>query len=331
MTVVTRLDPPGPPARETRDGFEVVRLPVSRWPLARTVLDLARIEGAVRRLAPRPDLLLCFQTFLSGVAGVRLQGSLGIPAVVWIRHTDEYRLSSSPLARLTGPRVWATARGVLVQSEANRREMLAELGRRSASLAARVGSRLGVGPNGLELPRAPGPPGGRVLTVGRLVRGKGVGVVIDAMAGLRAGLTVAGDGPERARLEARARRLGLDARFEGFVSRARLDVLYREAACVALASRGEGLPNVVLESFAHARPVVATPVAGTADLVTDGANGLLVPHGDAAALRAALSRLTGEPALAARLGRGGREVAETFAWERVEPQLEAALGRWCRP
>jgi glycosyltransferase involved in cell wall biosynthesis len=50
-------------------------------------------------------------------------------------------------------------------------------------------------------------------------------------------VTVAGDGPERARLEAQAAHHGLDARFEGNVGRDRLDTLYREAACVVLASR----------------------------------------------------------------------------------------------
>jgi glycosyltransferase involved in cell wall biosynthesis len=168
-----------------------------------------------------------------------------------------------------------------------------------------------------------------VLIVGRLIRDKGVDVALDAAAGLRALVTVAGDGPERARLEARALRLGRVARFEGNVGRERLDVLYREAACVVLASRrGEGLPNVLLEAFAYARPVVATPVSGVRDLVTDGVNGLLVPPGEEGALRAALTRLVHERGLADRLGAAARETAERFEWGRVRPALEESLERW---
>ena len=64
VTVITRRDPPTQPARESREGFEVVRLPMSRVPLWRTVADLTGIERALRALPARPDVLLCFQTFV---------------------------------------------------------------------------------------------------------------------------------------------------------------------------------------------------------------------------------------------------------------------------
>jgi glycosyltransferase involved in cell wall biosynthesis len=87
---------------------------------------------------------------------------------------------------------------------------------------------------------------------------------------------------------------------------------------------------VLLEAFSYARPVVATPVTGVTDLVTDGANGLLVPPGDAHALRDALARLFHERGLADRLGSLARATAERFAWDRVRPALEEALERWRR-
>src|SRR5205823_12924742 len=85
VVVVTRRDPPWQRAEETRDGFAVKRLPVSRMPLWRTFRDLHAVERVIRGLAPRPELCLCFQTFVSGLAGVRVQARLGIPAVVWVR------------------------------------------------------------------------------------------------------------------------------------------------------------------------------------------------------------------------------------------------------
>jgi glycosyltransferase involved in cell wall biosynthesis len=142
-------------------------------------------------------------------------------------------------------------------------------------------------------------------------------------------LTIAGEGPERERLAARAARHGLDVRFEGFVGRDRLATLYRESAVVVLgARRGEGFPNVVLEAMAHARPVVSTAVAGVRDLIQDGVNGLLVPPDDPLALRDALARPSHERGLAERLGRAARATAESHAWDRVVPRLEAALARW---
>ena len=99
---------------------------------------------------------------------------------------------------------------------------------------------------------------------------------------------------------------------------------------VLASRRGEGLPNVLLEAFAYGRAVVATSVTGVTDLVRDGVNGLLVPAGDALALRDALARLAHERGLAERLGTAARATATGFAWDRARPRLEAALERWAR-
>lgn len=329
VTVITRREPLGQPAREERDGFTVVRLPVSRFPGWRTLADLRAIDGAISRLEPKPDVLLCFQTFVSGLAGTRTGRRLGIPTVVWIRGESEYRLSWSRLHRTLSPRVWSGATGVLVQSEENRRQLLEEMARFAPGRLARVRDRLDVVPNGLELPPGPFTRGDRVLTVGRLIPEKGMDTVIDAAAAAGMPLTIAGHGPERAALEARAARRGVDCHFEGYASRERLALLYREASCVVLAARqGEGLPNVVLEGMANARAVIATPCAGTRDLLVDGVTGIVVPEDDSAALAGALARLQQDPALATRLGEAARRSAESFAWEAVRPRLEACLERW---
>jgi glycogen synthase len=334
VTVITRQDAADSDGRASAHAkgkpYVLHRLSVSRVPLLRTAVDVARIARAVASLTPRPDLLLCFQTFVSGFAGVRIQRATGIPAVVWIRGEEEYRLARSLSTRIVSPRVWTEARGVLVQSEANRATLLEELGRVAPGRVADVGARLAVVPNGIELPSvAPISDSRRVLAVGRLIADKGMDVVIEALAGTELELTIAGDGPERARLEPLAARTGALVRFEGNVSRARLDALYRDARCVVLASRrGEGMPNVLLEAMAQARPVVATPVAGVRDLVRDGINGTLVPVADVLALRAAIVRLTTDAAMAERLGTAGRATVEPFAWAEVEPKLEAALVRW---
>jgi glycosyltransferase involved in cell wall biosynthesis len=70
----------------------------------------------------------------------------------------------------------------------------------------------------------------------------------------------------------------------------------------------------VLEAMAHAKPVVATPVGGTAELVVDGETGVLVPPGDADALAAAIAALVADPDRARRLGEAGsRRVRHDFS------------------
>jgi len=331
VTVVTRRETPGPETRERRDGFDVIRLPVSRIPMWRALRDVSGIERVVASLDPRPDALLCFQTFVSGFAGVRIQQHHGIPALVWIRGEGEYRGAHSA-ARWVAPQVWRDARAVLIQTESGRTELLHELEWRSSALRATVEAKLAVVPNGLDLPlperiAAPG-PGARVLAVGRLIPDKGMDVAIDALAPGRTPLTLAGSGPERARLETRARRLGADVRFEGFVGREALARLYQASSCFVLAARrGEGLPNVLLEAMSWGLPVVATSVAGVRELVRHEINGLLVPPDDAKALASAIGRVSREPVLAERLASGARATAEEYAWDRVRPRLEAQLER----
>jgi glycosyltransferase involved in cell wall biosynthesis len=94
--------------------------------------------------------------------------------------------------------------------------------------------------------------------------------------------------------------------------------LIREARVVALPSRTEGLPIVLLEAMAQARPVVATPVGGTPELVVDGETGVLVPPGDVHALAQALREVLDDDERARRLGESGRRrVEEHFSAERM--------------
>jgi glycosyltransferase involved in cell wall biosynthesis len=92
----------------------------------------------------------------------------------------------------------------------------------------------------------------------------------------------------------------------------------------------DNMPVAVVEAGALGLPVVCTSVGGVPDLLTDGETGLLVPDGDAEAMARAVLRLLGDPDLAERLSRGGREMALRSAWESVRPQWEELFGELLR-
>ena len=179
--------------------------------------------------------------------------------------------------------------------------------------------------SGLAPRRPAGVPDGvpMLLALGRLHRNKAFDVLIRAMRHVeRAHLVIAGEGPERAALEALARGEGVADRVHmpGWAD----DTGALIAACAVLVcpSRHEPLGNVVIEGFSAARPVVAARAQGPVELIRDGADGLLVPLEDERALGGALSAVLGDPVLAGRLAAAGRC--------RYEAEFAAApvLARW---
>jgi glycosyltransferase involved in cell wall biosynthesis len=160
----------------------------------------------------------------------------------------------------------------------------------------------------------PPPASDTLLCVGRLSAQKGHWLLIDAFArlvreGVGARLVLAGDGELRHPLERRIRETGIGDRvaITGWVSNERVRELLRECRALVLPSFAEGLPVVIMEAFAMARPVISTFVGAIPELVEAGVNGWLVPAGDEGALAAAMrDALLSPPARLEALGRAGR-------------------------
>lgn len=160
-----------------------------------------------------------------------------------------------------------------------------------------------------------------VLAVARLHPQKRLDLLIEAAAGWRDDprrpqVLLAGDGPLRASLQAHAERLGAPVEFLGPVRD--VPALLARADVVALPSDWEARPLVAQEALAAGVPLVVTAVGGVRELV--GAAAVLVPPGDAAALRAALERVLGDPSLRQRLRRDGPAQAHT--WPTAEQMVE---------
>lgn len=164
-----------------------------------------------------------------------------------------------------------------------------------------------------------------VLTPARLDAQKGHATLLQAAAEVPdAVFALAGEGPERGGLEAEARRLGVAERVR-FLGR-RQDVPELLAACdvFALPSLYEGSSLAVLEAMAAGRPVVSSAIGGTEELIEDGDSGLLVPPGDAGALRDALRRLLDDAGLRDSLAARARErVERRFTRERMAAEVTA--------
>jgi glycosyltransferase involved in cell wall biosynthesis len=120
-------------------------------------------------------------------------------------------------------------------------------------------------------------------------------------------LVMVGDGPERERLKALCRELGVTDLVVFAGTTADVPVYYSLADVFVLPSRSEGSPNVLLEAMASGTAVVATAVGGVPEVVRSGDNGLLVPANDVNALAGGIAELSIDQELRQRLGRSGRD------------------------
>jgi D-inositol-3-phosphate glycosyltransferase len=170
----------------------------------------------------------------------------------------------------------------------------------------------------------------RVVSIGRLVRRKGVDEVVAALARVpEAELVVAGGtgegDPDLARLQDLAVRCRVAdrVRFLGPVARAEVPALLRSADAVVCAPWYEPFGIVALEAMACGRAVVATAVGGMQDTVVHGVTGLHVPPRRADVLGAALRGLVGNPTWPYAFGVAGRDrVLARYTWERVAAATE---------
>lgn len=129
-------------------------------------------------------------------------------------------------------------------------------------------------------------------------------------AGARLRLVIAGDGPQRAEVEAAIAATGIGDITWLAGERSDVPEIMRALDVFALPSRAEGISNTILEAMASGLPVVATEVGGNAELVAAGETGLLVPPEDPQRMAEALLRYTADAALRQDHGAAGRQRVE---------------------
>jgi len=283
-----------------------------------------RFARALRRVVVerRPDLVHA-HIYASASAAALATTGLRVPLVV-TEHTEAPWRGRG--ARLASRLTYGRASRLVAVSTAIEHVLCEGYGvprDRVAAIPTAVPARPGA-PTPWPPLRAQGPLVGRVA---RLAPEKGVDVFLHAAARLAAAhpqarFLVVGDGPCRAELEALAAALGLGDRVEflGFRSDAR--AIIAQLDVLAVTSRSDGAPLVVLEAMAAAVPVVATAVGGLVDQVAHGRTGLLVPPGDPGALAGALGALLGDRPRAHRLGHAGQAHAARFGHDVMVSRME---------
>ena len=249
----------------------------------------------------RPDCILSYWAHPDGAVAARFARAAGIPSAVIVGGSDVL-----VLARQAGRRRRSVVRALHANDGRQLADTVEALGIPASKVhvvyqgvdhalfspgsttAARL--RLGI------------PETGKVLvSIGSLIPVKGVDVLLEAMSRLAARrrdarLYLVGDGASRGDLQALTGRLGLESivRFVGKVEQAELPDWYRAADLTVLASRSEGVPNVLRESLACGTPFVATRVGGVSEIAA-GTTNRLVPAEDPGALSEAIAQSLAEP------------------------------------
>lgn len=262
-------------------------VPALAWAMRRALLE--EIERA------RPQRVVAHMLLPCGAIVAELCRARGIPFVLYGHGTDVDLAIAlpGPLHRWMGAQLSA-AELVYVPSADKRARLLARWPGLGLRVQVETMSHCVAVPSAEVTPRSP--VDHEILFLGRLIRQKGVDDLLAAVSRMRPRpqVEIAGDGPERRRLERLAARLGVRARFHGFVQGEQKARLLRGAAVVCVPSRetagglSEGAPLVIREAFAYGVPVVATRVGGIPELC-DGGAAWLVSAGRPAELRDALA------------------------------------------
>ncbi len=290
---------------------------------ARQTLPRLLLETWGQRL----DVLHCHGAYPAGYVGAAFKRLTGTPILIRPHGADI--LPGEWIDR--DPRLAARMRDALRMADAvvAQGEFLAD---RLRALGVPAG-RLRVIRNGVRLPTQtpqPAPEAASVVAMGSLTSKKGFDVLLQAFRLVRqrlpeARLTIAGEGPEGARLREMASSLGLAEAvlFAGLVTGDAKADLFARACLFVSSARREPFANANLEAMAMGKPMVATRVGGNPEMVEDGVSGLLVEPEDPEGLAAAILRLLDEPERAEAMGRAARRRAEAFSWERMVDRYEA--------
>lgn len=324
----------GPSVRELERNAIVFSTPVVHWTPRLLSGHFDAIVKANRANAARAleelgaiDVIHAHAAFPAALVALQLADELGIPYVLTAHSGSalQARIERTALGRRAFTDGVSHAAAAIAVSRVLKPRLL-EAGARSVDVIPNVVDEEFFTPG--EPPQAVGRP--RVFTLARLVEGKGIAELIEAVTrlrkrGLSIELRIGGDGPRRREWERHAESQGVrnDVVFLGGLTRTAVRDELRACSCFALASESETFGVVCIEALVCGRPVVATRSGGPEDIVTDE-NGILVPTRDVEALADGLGTVLARAYDAEAIREGA---VERFGSEAVASALEAVYRR----
>lgn len=313
------------PEEENRYGIHVLhpRYPVvpkagmslAPWLMARALLPVVR---RLEAQGPGFDLIDAHYFYPDGVAAVWLGERICKPVVVTARGSDINWIPRHRLPRLQILRAAKRAKAIVAVSNALG-DRMADIGisRKSITVLRNGVDQTVFCPEpqlALALRQELNLEGPVILSVGNLIESKGHHIAIEALKYLGQGtLLIVGEGPMKKplRKQADAYGLGNRVRLLGAIEHDELPRYYTLADVLVLASRREGMPNVVLEALACGTPVVACDVGGVREVVAEPVAGLVLLVREADALAQAIGTV-----LAKLPPRNAvRDYARRFSWD----------------
>jgi D-inositol-3-phosphate glycosyltransferase len=174
-----------------------------------------------------------------------------------------------------------------------------------------------------------------ILYAGSLYPLKGVHDLIRAIAevrkhGLKADLTIVGEGQQKEALTALTRALGIEehVKFEGFVPYSNMPSYYKRSDIFCFPTLGEPFGKAVIEAMACGKPVIATNAGGSAEIIQDKIDGILVPPSNPEAIALQITRLIEDKNERRRLGERARETAvNRFSWSTIAEKYHQLYSR----
>ncbi len=323
-------------------GVDVVRIDELHREIspARDVIAAVRLARLIRKVRPH---ILHTHTAKAGAVGrfaAVLAGDARPPVVVHTFHGHVLRGYFGPLQ--TGvfrqlERALARSTTALVAVSPQVRDDLVQLDVAPATrfavvrLGIELDQRVAQGANGRVHTRRVLGIGEGPFTVGWIGRMTGIKRTDDVLLafkslrerGIDARLCLVGDGPDRDQVERRAHELGVmrETLFLGYQEE--VASFFAAFDVFVLPSANEGTPVTAIEALAAGKPVVATRVGGTPDVVRDGQDGFLVAPGDVDALADRLAELATDPKLRERMGEAARaRVRERYSVERLVDDVD---------
>ena len=319
------------PLTDVHHGFKVTRIDYPRIRILGSLVVMARFARYLLANAERFDALHVHITHLMAAAAGYVRQRSGMPITTKISGFYEFE------GGVLDPKARFKPLNFLIRCGLKKVDFVQTISHQTREKLLASGfsdAQIKFIPNGIDTREKPTVPAIentlRIGYCGRLREVKGVHVLVDALAALKAAMpdqkfqvVVAGSGETMEALKHQALQLELvedDIEWQG-----RIDdtaEFYRSIHLYVQPSFAEGLPNSVMEAMVAQRPVVASDIGGNNDLVDHEANGLLFPAGDAKALAQQLQRLVEDKNLRSKVAEAGRQLMiERYGFDAITQQL----------